>query len=239
MPDHCNICDTDLILGQNWNRSSYDNFVMRCNNCVKKTHKRLKDKIKSRRKQKHLSEEEVERLKAVCVSFSDQLIVYGLLYTGMRVNELCHLHKGWIHLKDATICIPEEEDGWHPKIVHVWDKENNKPKKSYCSNRTVAILNPILIKILEQVVNYNYTLGMNPHDVWVRVNQLWRATGSKERISPHMLRHTCLTFMCRKGISITSVAAHAGHHSIEVTMRDYIHPDQYYAVKEIKEKGGI
>ncbi len=44
-----------------------------------------------RREQKYLTEDEIEVLKAACEAFSDQLIVYGLLYTGMRVEKLCHL----------------------------------------------------------------------------------------------------------------------------------------------------
>ncbi len=74
-----------------------------------------------RREQKHLTEEEIEKLKAACDTFSDQLIVYGLLYTGMRVNELCHLPSGWIDLGEGTITIPREENGWHPKIVKILD----------------------------------------------------------------------------------------------------------------------
>ncbi len=194
---------------------------------------------KKRREQKFLTEDEIEKLKAACTTFSDQLIVYGLLYTGMRVDELCHLKPHWINLKDGTITIPAKEGDWHPKIVHVWDKEENKPKKSYCSNRTIAILNPTLFEILKSMVQHKYSLDMTRTEVWVRLNQLWRKTGSKDRISPHILRHTCLTYMCRKNISITSVASQAGHHSIDVTVRAYIHSDPYYALKEIKEKGGI
>ncbi len=44
-----------------------------------------------RREQKYLTEEEIEMLKAACGTFSDQLIVYGILYTGMRVDELTPL----------------------------------------------------------------------------------------------------------------------------------------------------
>lgn len=192
-----------------------------------------------RRDQKYLNEDEVEKLKAACETFSDQLIIYGLLYTGMRVNELCHLKPHWIDLKAGSITIPKQEGDWHPKTVHVWDKENNRPKKTYISNRTLAILNPTLFEILKSMVKYRYSLNMTPKEVWFRLNQLWRKTGSNDRISPHMLRHTCLTYMCRKNISIPTVAVQAGHHSLEVTVRDYIHSDPYYALKEIKEKGGI
>lgn len=53
-----------------------------------------------RHEQKHLTEDEVEKLKAACDTFSDQLIVYGLLYTGMRGDELCHMHPGYCNYLD-------------------------------------------------------------------------------------------------------------------------------------------
>jgi len=190
-----------------------------------------------RREQKILSIKEIEALKQACDTFTDQMIVYGLLYTGMRVNELCHMNSGWINFDDETITIPREEGTFHPKIVKVVKRD--EVKKIYCSNRPVKILNPVLVKILESMVKNNYKFKLNRKQVWLRLNQIWAKTGAKDRISPHLLRHTCLTFMCRKGISIPSVAAQAGHHNTDVTTRLYIHPDDFYAMKEITEKGGI
>ncbi len=88
--------------------------------------KRYNKDYMKRRKQKHLTEDEVERLKAVCETFSDQLIVYGILYTGMRVDELCHMHPGWINLRNGIITIPEEENGWHPKIVKALTRKHTR-----------------------------------------------------------------------------------------------------------------
>lgn len=192
-----------------------------------------------RREQKHLTEDELDGLKRTCRTFSDQLIVYGLAYTGMRVDELCHMHKGWINLRDGTISIPREEAGWHPKIVKVVDKASKQVIKEYCSNRIIPVLNPTLLKILEVLVSHNYKLDMDPKGVWVRLNQLWAMTGYPGKISPHMLRHTCLTMMVRKDYDITDVAAQAGHHNIKITWDNYVHSDNEHLIKKVREKGGI
>ncbi len=163
-----------------------------------------------RREQKHLSEDELEGLKKACRTFKDQLIVYGLAYSGMRVDELCHLHKGWINLREGTITIPKEENGWHPKIVKVVDKQSKKVIKEYCSNRIIPVLNDTLLLILAALVKYNYRLDMSPKDVWVRLNQLWTSTGYPGKISPHMLRHTCLTMMEEFNLRILSPILNPG-----------------------------
>jgi integrase len=43
-----------------------------------------------------------------------------------------------------------------------------------------------------------------------------------ESLSPHSIRHTVLTRLCRLGTPITTVAAIAGHKNITTTMR-YLH----------------
>lgn len=192
-----------------------------------------------RREQKHLSEDEVDKLKAACQTFSDQLIVYGLLYTGMRINELCHLHAGWINLREGTITIPKQEGTWHPKIVKVVDKRSKEVLKEYHSNRTIPVLNPMLLAILASLVKNNYRLDMTPKEVWFRLNQLWAMTGLPGKISPHMLRHTCLTMMVRKDYDITDVAAQAGHHNIQITWDNYVHKDSGHLIKSARQKGGI
>lgn len=192
-----------------------------------------------RRGQKYLTEEEIEKLKAACDTFSDQLIVYGILYTGMRVDELCHLHAGWMDLHEGLITIPPEENGWHPKIVKVLNKKTGEKKKKYCSNRIIPVLNPMLSRILETMARHNYRLDMTPKEVWFRLNQLWRKTGSKDRISPHMLRHTTATLMVNKDYAITDVAAQLGHHNVGITWNTYVHAGNVHLIKEVDKKGGI
>lgn len=191
-----------------------------------------------RREQKFLTTDEIEKLKAACQMFSDQLIVYGLLYTGMRVNELCHMHPGWINLKEGTILIPKDENGWHPKIVKVKSRITGNVIE-YRSHRKIPILNPVLANILEIMIQNKYRLDMTPKEVWFRLNQLWRKTGLEGRISPHMLRHTCLSKMSQAGFDVTDIAAQAGHHNIAITLNTYLHSDSQHLIKSVREKGGI
>jgi site-specific recombinase XerD len=44
-----------------------------------------------------------------------------------------------------------------------------------------------------------------------------------ENLTPHVLRKTCFTNLYRKGVSIQTIAWIAGHSSIEMTMKYYIH----------------
>jgi site-specific recombinase XerD len=64
---------------------------------------------------------------------------------------------------------------------------------------------------------------MTPKEVWFRLNQLWRKTECKGRISPHMLRHTTATLMLQHDYDITVVAAQLGHHNVGITWNTYVH----------------
>jgi len=79
------------------------------------------------------------------------------------------MHPGWINTRKGTITIPEEEDGWHPKIVKVVDRQTCKVVKEYHSNRIIPVLNPTLARILASMVQNNYRPDMTPHDVWIRI----------------------------------------------------------------------
>lgn len=203
---------------------------------------------KRRREKKILTEVEIEKLKAVCETFSNQLIVYGLLYSGMRIDELCHLEASWLNRDCTIITIPESAPEWIPGRISrgetIWS-----PKKItwhfkhssgiHISDRTIPVLNPTLTAILKRVVEYDYKLHMTPKEVWVRVNQLWARTGCEGRISPHFFRHTCFTLMIDAGFEITHVAAQAGHRSTNITLKTYIHPDSAHLIRRVREKGGI
>ncbi len=93
--------------------------------------------------------------------------------------------------------------------------------------------------ILASMVKNNYRLDMTPKDVWLRVKQLWRMTGAKDSISPHMLRHTTATLMVNKDYAITDVAAQLGHHNIDITWRVYVHSDNMHLIKAVRAKVGI
>jgi integrase len=194
-----------------------------------------------RRDQKFLTDAETQALKDACETLTDQVIVYTLLYTGIRVGELVHLRPGWIDLEEGAITIPRKEGTWAPKRVKVLDNEGNV-KKEYSGSRRIPILNAALLRILGEFRTrrrYRGGIGMTSKEVWVRLNQLWKSTGAQDRISPHYLRHTCLSKMLQADYSIGDIAAQAGHHNLDVTIKTYLHGDTHHLFREARKKGGI
>ncbi len=195
---------------------------------------KIKEERMVRRENQVLSDEEIEALKTSVETYQDQIIVYGLLYTGMRVDELCHMKPSWIDINNASITIPKHEGDWHPKQKTI----NKKNGETYINSsaRTISILNETLLNILFHFKDRKF--NMNRKDVWVRLNQLWTKTGCEGKISPHYLRHTCLTKMAMKDIPIMDVAQQGGH-TVATSEKVYLHKSGAHLLRTIRERGGI
>lgn len=180
--------------------------------------------MSKRREEKVLTNEEILKLKEVCESYNDQLLVFGLLYTAMRVDELVHMKKSWISIDNQTITIPKSEGTWHPKTI-----------KGHISNRRIPILNNELLLLLKNF----HELTLDAHGCWVRLNYLWKKTGFEGTISPHYLRHTCLTLMARDGYTVYAISQMAGHKNTSTTLDVYINKDSIDLIKEATKRGGI
>lgn len=210
----------------------------------------LRTMPKKRREKKILTLAETEALKASCVSFSDQVIVFVPLYTAMRVDEVCHLKSSWISEDCTVIFIPKEDKEWiperlkkgitkwHPKAAG-YRKHGSDVILRHTSSRPAYVLNPSLIPILKQMVEHNYMLKMNPKEVWIRLNQLWKNAGFKDRISIHFLRHTALSRLAHEGFTVDDIKGQAGHTDGAFTFRTYIQADNVMLERRLKEHGGI
>jgi len=203
-----------------------------------------------RREKKILTLAETEGLKAACVSFSDQVIVFVPLYTAMRLDEVCHLKPSWISENFNIIFIPKEDKEWipdrlkkgitkwHPKAAG-YRKPGTNIIRRHTSARPAYVLNPCLIPILEQIVDHNYMIKMTPKQVSLRLHQLWRNAGFKDRISIHFLRHTALSRLAHAGFTVDDIKGQAGHTDGAFTLRTYIHSDNIMLERRLKEQGGI
>lgn len=210
----------------------------------------LRTMPKKRREKKILTLAETEALKASCVSFSDQVIVFVPMYTAMRVDEVCHLKPSWISEDCTVIFIPKEDKEWiperlkkgitkwHPKAAG-YRKHGSDVILRHTSSRPAYVLNPSLIPILKQMVEHNYMLKMNPKEVWIRLNQLWKNAGFKDRISIHFLRHTALSRLAHEGFTVDDIKGQAGHTDGAFTFRTYIQADNVMLERRLKEHGGI
>jgi len=183
----------------------------------------MKTKTKPKTRDNILTPEERERMCKACENDQERLVVYGLLYTGMRGSEFLHMRKSWIDFKVGIIHVPllqpcnicskckkaeykrykYGKDGEKTKLeTPTLNKPaNNWKVKTPHAQRTIPIV-PELRPILEKFFSkHNSVIEM----LWYRQN-IWRIikeVGKKARIRnpfPHAMRGTFATILVEKGL---------------------------------------
>jgi integrase/recombinase XerD len=143
----------------------------------------------------------------------NELIVMLLIYTGVRVSELCQLRINDIDFitKELSIYgkggkhreIPLRQD----LIEKIREYQKGERKQSKFANSPYLLVSQRNEKIARDSIN---TL----------LEEIARVVGFK--IYPHQLRHTFCTRLIRKGVDLTTVSRLAGHQSIMTTSTFYI-----------------
>lgn len=129
-------------------------------------------------------------------------IVYTLLYTGIRISELCDLNLDDIKITDKKrTLIVKNQKGEIERIIPL-SKEVSKHLKKYIdsldTNREALFVSSVNKRISTRAVQYML---------------------QKYDVNPHKLRHTFCQKLINKGIDIRTVAKLAGHRDINVTKR--------------------
>ena len=170
----------------------------------------MKTKTKPKTRDNLLTPEERERIFKVCETDQERLVVYGLMYTGMRGSEFLHMKKSWIDFKVGIINVPLKD------ICNICTKckrsETRKGKlvrdantwyaKTSHAERPIPIV-PELRPILEKFFSkHNSVIEL----LWYRQN-IWRIikeVSKRARIRhpsfPHALRGTFATILVEKGL---------------------------------------
>lgn len=165
-----------------------------------------------------LSEEQVEKLLFYVenrnkVSARNKLIVYLLLYTGVRVSELVG-----IQLADIDFLTSQ---------LVVLGKGGKR--------REIGLRQDVL-QLVRQYMGDERSGSVFHHSDYLLVSQRaekmhrdavrdWLAKVSKElgfRLHPHLFRHTFCTRLLKKGVALTTVSKLAGHSSVNMTAKFYI-----------------
>ncbi|WP_337019536.1 tyrosine-type recombinase/integrase [Oceanobacillus massiliensis] len=165
-----------------------------------------------------LSEEQVEQLLFYVenrnqVSTRNKLIVYLLLYTGVRVSEL-------ISIKIADIDFLTNQ-------LNVIGKGGKR--------REIGLREDVL-RLVRQYMQEERSESVFHQSDYLLVSQRaekmhrdavrdWLAKISSElgyKLHPHLFRHTFATRLLQKGVQLTTVSKILGHGSIQMTSRFYI-----------------
>ncbi|MEK3798628.1 tyrosine-type recombinase/integrase [Peribacillus sp. FSL H8-0477] len=179
---------------------------------------RIKIAVGSEESVDALSEEQVEKLLFYVenrnkVSTRNKLIVYLLLYTGVRVSELVGIQLGDIDFLTS-----------HLKVVGKGGKR-----------REIGLRQDVL-RIVRQYMKEERSESVFHHSGYLLVSQRaeklhrdavrdWLAKISKELgfdMYPHLFRHTFCTRLLKKGVDLTTVSKLAGHSSVNMTAKFYI-----------------
>jgi integrase/recombinase XerD len=201
---------------------AYNLFLMKMEYLTEKVVFLRKNRVKiatgSQKEVDVLTDEEVNRLLFHIqdrrqVTQRNELIVMILLYTGVRVSELCQ-----IRLEDVDFLTKE---------LSVYGKG--------VKHRQVPLRNNLVESIREYLkgersqskfADSRYLIVSQRTEKLARdsVNTMLEGIAKQVgfRINPHQLRHTFCTRMIRKGVDLTTVSRLAGHQSILTTSQFYV-----------------
>jgi integrase/recombinase XerD len=171
---------------------------------------------------KALTEEEVGRLLAAPigddpVALRDRAVLEVLYGTGARVSELTGLSLGDLNLDESLI-----------RVLGKGRKERIVPVGAPAVRSLVAWLGPAGRAHLEparwrrrgdaEAVFLGSRGGrLGRQGVWTILQRYGRAVDLADKISPHVLRHSCATHMLDHGADLRAVQELLGHASISTT----------------------
>ena len=163
---------------------------------------------RARTRENLLSDDEIERVKGACKTRYITLLVWGLLYTGMRISEFIHMNRGWISWAEGVIRIPERMScdckackreltngkGEITRPSGIW-----MPKTKNAS-RAIPILPEIegllrdYFKGHERIMDYIGSRNL----AYYHIKQVGKLAGLNHTLFPHALRGTYATMMAKR-----------------------------------------
>jgi integrase/recombinase XerD len=181
-----------------------------------------KDRVKlaygSERQVEVLTDKQVERVLFYIqndekVSKRNRMIILLLLYTGLRVSELCD-----IKTKNLDFLMAQ---------LRVFGKGGKVREVPLKSEVVEAIKEYLVERSTNPFADSEYLIigqrGVLKRDaINTMLEKLTLKIGIEVRLKPHMFRHTFCTRLVGKGVPLTTVSKLAGHSSIDTTARFYI-----------------
>ena len=199
---------------QDYANSTIANIVYALNHYFRFLGKKIKLKPpKSHKRQPtFLTVEEAQNLVKVVPNLRDRAIVMTLLYSGMRVSELCNLDLDDLHLEDQEIVVRDTKTYRDRKIVI--SEKCVKAFEEYFESLPESDKQAVFLSRQGRRISRN--------QVYTLVEKYSRLAGIKKNVTPHALRHTLATNMIAHGASIVEVKEQMGHRSLESTLQ-YVH----------------
>jgi len=168
-----------------------------------------------------LSEDEVDRLLGAvtgvdAVAMRDRALLEFLYATGARISEACGLSLGDLDFDQRLVRLFGK--GAKERIVPVGRSAVAAMEQWLHGGRPA--LEPAIWKARDdQMAMFLNTRGarLSRQAAWAVVRKYGEATGLADRLSPHVLRHSCATHLLDHGADLRIVQEMLGHASISTT----------------------
>jgi integrase/recombinase XerD len=173
--------------------------------------------MRYKHKREPLTQDEMTRIARVCEGTREKLIVWTLIDTGLRVEELCNLTKDSID--------------WSRHAIEVYGKNTlGGPRKK----RTVNLTDRCR-PLLEGHFAVNDTIGITTRTANRIVHRAAKKADIRRLCSPHVLRHSFAVTALRRGVSLPALQKILGHEDLSTT-KIYLNLQMDEALKEVQEK---
>ena len=158
------------------------------------------------------------------VSCRDKMIILLLLFTGVRVSELCSIKIK--HIDFLTGHLKVTGKGGKIREIPLKD-EVIEAIKGYIRERCKSKYKGSEYLILGQ-------RGAIQRDaVNTLLEKHTRLGGFDKKLKPHTFRHTFCTRLVKKGVPITTVSKLAGHSNVETTAKFYINSSREDKIRAV------
>ena len=164
---------------------------------------------------KYLTEAEAARLRKTASSTRDRAFVSLLLYSGLRVGELCRLTLESIDVADRTLRVRSGK-GDKDRLVIVTDSCLDDVKR-WLQERPASAEDYVF-------PGKRGRRNVTERTVQRAVLKMAKQAGLEKVVTPHVLRHTLATSLLRHGGDIRFIQRILGHASIATT-QVYTHLD--------------
>lgn len=137
----------------------------------------------------------------------DVCVIELLFMTGMRISELCELHRDSIDLLKGIVCVYGK--GSKERIIPI-------------GNTNVLQLLREYEKEFEKEIEGNFFVNrygepLSAQTVRLMIRHYTKAVGIRQHITPHMIRHSFATLLLEQGVDIRIIQQLLGHASIVTT----------------------
>lgn len=137
----------------------------------------------------------------------DICVIEMLFITGMRISELCEMHRDSIDLSKGIICVYGK--GSKERIIPIGNTKVLQLLREYKKAFEKEIYGNFFVN--------RYGEPLSTQTVRLMLRHYTKAAGIEQHITPHMIRHSFATLLLEKGVDIRTIQQLLGHASIVTT----------------------